>query len=210
MSNGLNLYGQRFYRLYVYAQAPSKNKRSQWRCECDCGNKLIVDGTSLNTGNTKSCGCWNRDSAAARAKKQSFKHGHSGDHRKSKPASGTYRSWTAMRSRCNNPKTPQYEDYGGRGISVCSRWNKFENFLTDMGERPSGKTLDRWPDKNGNYEPGNCRWSNPQEQVDNRRLYQSLEKFSDAEIAVEFYKRQKKLNRGAVLETVPVIRLFEQ
>ena len=115
-----------------------------------------------------------------------------------------------MRSRCNNPKTTQYENYGGRGITVCERWNSFENFLTDMGERPQGTTLDRWPNKNGNYEPGNCRWSNPQEQVKNRRRYQALEKFSDAEIEVEFYKRQHRPNLGTALETVPVIGLSEQ
>lgn len=114
-----------------------------------------------------------------------------------------------MRSRCNNPKTTQYENYGGRGITVCARWNSFESFLADMNERPEGTTLDRWPNKNGNYEPGNCRWSNPQEQIKNRRLYQSLEKFSDADIAAEFYKRNMP-NQGTVLETAPVIRLFEQ
>lgn len=188
----LNLQGQKFFRLQVDGPPIITNGRSCWPCICDCGARLMVVGTSLKNGNTKSCGCWNRECAAKRAKIQSHKHGHSGDHAKNKQASRTYRSWTGMLSRCSNPKTTQYENYGGRGIIVCDRWKGsqgFVNFLSDMEERPAGKTLDRFPNKSGNYEPENCRWSNPQEQVDNRRTYKALEKFSDEEIRQEFYKR---------------------
>ena len=72
-------------------------------------------------------------------------------------SSPTYKAWDGMLSRCKNKKTRGYENYGGRGISVCDRWLKFENFLEDMGEKPAGLMLDR-KDNNGNYEPGNCRW----------------------------------------------------
>ena len=90
-------------------------------------------------------------------------HGHSGIIR-----TPTYMSWYAMRQRCNKKKYRFYSRYGGRGIRVCQRWDSFVNFLKDMGERPNGKTLDRL-DNNGNYQPDNCKWSIPYEQVHNRR-----------------------------------------
>ena len=73
-----------------------------------------------------------------------------------------------MKSRCNNPNFPDYDKYGGRGISVCERWNSFVNFLEDMGERPAGMSLDRFPDGGGNYEPSNCRWATVAQQLENR------------------------------------------
>lgn len=93
--------------------------------------------------------------------KFSTKHGHYvGD----KP-SPTYSSWHAMMQRCTKPNSISWKRYGGRGIKVCKRWrDSFENFLADMGERPAGKTLDRFPNNDGNYEPGNCRWGTAHEQ----------------------------------------------
>jgi hypothetical protein len=81
----------------------------------------------------------------------------------------TQRSWDRMKQRCNDPKRTEYPRYGGRGIKVCDRWNEsFDAFLADMGERPPGKTLDRWPNPDGHYEPGNCRWATPLEQRHNQ------------------------------------------
>lgn len=92
-------------------------------------------------------------------------HGHSRRGQRTK----TFRAWVSMRTRCENPKVRDYIYYGGRGVIVCERWHTFTNFLIDMGEAPPGKSLDRWPDKDGNYEPGNCRWATPAEQTENRR-----------------------------------------
>lgn len=116
-----------------------------------------------------------------------YKHGQSSyKHRK---ASRTYKTWESMLRRCTNPKDKDYGNYGGRGITICSRWrDSFVDFLADMGERPEGRTLDR-KDVNGNYEPKNCAWATPQEQAQNRRKYQALDKFSDDEILTEVHRR---------------------
>jgi hypothetical protein len=94
-----------------------------------------------------------------------FKHGHS----RVGNVTPTYRRWLAMHQRCVNSSLADYDIYGGRGIRVCERWQSFENFLADMGEQPDGKSLDRYPDTNGNYEPGNVRWADPKQQARNKR-----------------------------------------
>lgn len=94
-----------------------------------------------------------------------YRHGHA---RREK--SPTYSCWMNMVSRCGNENIPAYASYGAKGIKVCGRWLDFTNFLADMGERPSGAhSLDRWPDKSGNYEPGNVRWATSSEQARNRK-----------------------------------------
>lgn len=156
--------GRRFGRLIAQWPVGVRGVVHHWLCSCDCGNTVTVAKNSLQSNNTQSCGCLMREIAA----KRQFKHGQS-NHRGKRHASPTYSTWSAMHKRCENPKASDYAYYGGRGIKVCRRWRSFNNFLTDMGERPIGKTLDRYPDNNGNYEPTNCRWASPKEQRSNQR-----------------------------------------
>ena len=165
MTGRIDMTGQRFGRLTVTEFAFTKHyggsgRHTHWRCQCDCGEQTIVSRTNLMNGSVASCGCVRFANNAANA----TRHGH-----KRGSGSPTYKSWYAMRQRCNDPNQIGYAKYGGRGVTVCERWSQFENFLADMGTRPPGHTLDRFPDPAGNYEPSNCRWATPLQQRHNRR-----------------------------------------
>lgn len=151
--------GERFGRLLVVRRAECAG-RVRWECLCDCGATAIVLAESLQSGRTVSCGCFMMERHKASDNKNST-------HRLSNTP--TWVSWSSMKMRCTWPKFRGFHRYGGRGIQVCDRWaNSFENFLADMGERPPGTTLDRFPNNDGNYEPGNCRWATHKEQSLNR------------------------------------------
>lgn len=154
---------RRFGRLVAKEFAYKRGAVHFWHCVCDCGNTVVVAKNCLPSGNTQSCGCLNRELCI----KRKLTHGHS-NRRGKGSASKTYSSWQAMKKRCTNPKATDYAYYGGRGITVCYRWRKFENFIQDMGERPEGMTLDR-KNPNGNYTPRNCKWSTYLEQRLNQR-----------------------------------------
>lgn len=94
-----------------------------------------------------------------------YRHGHSPDGQ----SSPTYNSWRGMVERCTNPNHQYYKNYGGLGVAFDPRWATFDNFLDDMGERPEGTTLDRWPNKSGDYHLGNCRWATRKDQQRNRQ-----------------------------------------
>lgn len=162
MPNLINLAGQRFGRLLVIERqvAPTQGNRSvPWVCKCDCGNILPISSQSLRNHRTQSCGCLNRENLANGGGK--LRHGAT----RHRIVSPEYRIWIAMRQRCSNPKTNKYARYGGRGISVCRRWGRFENFLADMGLRPSRKHSIHRINNDGNYTPGNCVWATPKEQA---------------------------------------------
>ena len=148
---------RRFGKLLVRKYFRQKTK---WLCLCDCGVEIYVTSGNLREGKTKSCGCLQPH------------HGHAPRNGKTSP---TYVSWYCMIQRCTNKNLVQFDDYGGRGIAVCARWKDFRNFLADMGDRPAGKSLDRFPNNDGNYEPNNCRWATSSEQNKNRRKLKGKE-----------------------------------
>lgn len=125
---------------------------------CACGAEVRVAQSRVRNGYTKSCGCLAREESSRRATTHGMRN------------SPEYSSWQAMLGRCTNPAHKDFPKWGGAGIGVCDRWaNSFEAFLDDMGPRPDGTTLDRYPDASGNYELGNCRWATPKQQARNRR-----------------------------------------
>jgi len=188
------------------------DRSSMWWCKCSCGKEKEISRTGIVSGSSSSCGCVKHELDLIRNRT----HGHA-----SSKKSGTYSSYHHMRDRCYNEKHHKYKYYGGKGVKVCDRWlESFENFLEDMGERPEGKTLDRYPNKEGNYERTNCRWATIEQQLQNTTrsieleyegtkktaqeiadifnvcrspIYMHLKKGRTIEQIVAFYKRKELL-----------------
>lgn len=158
------LSGQRFGRLVVGHEMERRNDRIYWLCTCDCGNSVWVNSGALRSGNTKSCGCLHGETCAETGRRRKRKKN---DARSRNPL---YRTWACIKTRCYNPNSTGYDNYGGKGIKMCERWlTSFYAFEEDMGPRPSSKhSIDRYPNRYGDYEPGNCRWATYKEQSENK------------------------------------------
>lgn len=151
--------GRRFGTLTVIRLVDQIDQRAVWLCRCDCGNEVHRRGghilSAIKRGTRSSCGCNSRGTRPT--------HSDTG--------SREYRTWLGMRARCYKKTHHKYPLYGGRGIRVCHQWrNSYAQFLKDVGRCPGeGYTLDRYPNNDGNYEPGNVRWATYHQQNKNRR-----------------------------------------
>jgi hypothetical protein len=211
MTKRIDLAGKRFGRLVAIEDA-GRNERGVrvWRCICDCGKPVLVTSNHLNSGNTRSCGCFHSDDAARRHRT----HGRC--------RTPEYHSWSGMIGRCYNLRNSAYDRYGGRGIRVCAWWKSFEHFYEDMGPRPHpGRSIDRI-DNNFHYSCGhcpeclshgwrmNCRWATSVEQSRNKRsnlrftiggTTQCLTEWCIA-MGMPFPIARRKLQKGLSIEQV--------
>ena len=151
--------GERYGKLTIVKEV--EGYRRKFQVKCDCGNTTNVILNSLRNGKTTSCGCYNKQVLEERNRTHGLRNHY------------LYHTWSRMKQRCYNPNCEDYKYYGAVGVTICDRWRySFPNFLEDVGDRPSPKhSIDRFPDKYGNYEPTNVRWATHSEQMLNRRPY---------------------------------------
>ena len=148
--------GERFGRLVILQEVErTKKYHRRFECQCDCGKICQTNLSELRGGHTTSCGCWMRQKSITHGGKKSVE----------------YRILMGVIQRCHNPKNPDFYLYGERGITVCREWREsFSAFFAHIGKRPgAGYSIDRYPNNDGNYEPGNVRWATAKEQQWNTR-----------------------------------------
>ena len=202
MSRTVDMQGRRFGSATALRVAADQRGRGKlkWACLCDCGLEFVSCGGKLRSGEVISCPTCSRE----RVRLSRIVHGMRD--------SAEHRIWTHIKSRCFNPRVPEFKNYGGRGITMCERWREsFSNFLSDMGSRPSDQhSIDRHPNNDGNYEPGNCRWATYKAQANNTRSNRkvtidgetrNMTQWADA-IGVRREVIHKRLKRGIVGENL--------
>lgn len=179
----INIEGRKFGLLNVLGYF----SKGVWYCKCDCGNVVRCYGGSLRAGTTASCGCLKSKNTKTKKLIKGAKFIEKKPILRKKPI---YYIWASMLTRCLNPKAKCFKNYGGRGITVCERWLKFENFLADMGEKPDGLSLDRIENDKGYYKE-NCRWATFEEQANNRRNNVMIKIGSDVKSIAQWAKTLK-------------------
>lgn len=209
----IDLAGMKFGRLIPIEFVGRKNGRTLWRCKCDCGNYTIAGYSNLVNGITRSCGCYDREMTLERnrnRRQSTISHSFLDDNIRNHPLYGL---WASMITRCKNKNRSSAKYYCNKGVEVCDRWSGiggFENFVSDMGPRPSQEhTLDRI-DNNGNYEPNNCRWADVETQMLNRSNTKYV--FVDGNkiplkvlcknLGLNYYKIIKQIGRGFDLQYI--------
>ena len=198
MARIIDLKAQRFGRLLVIDLLPQEKRRAAvWQCVCDCGKRRNVSSSNLRRGYTQSCGCLRIENA----KRTILINGDTSTHNMT--GSTEYRSWQSMKKRCYDVKDRYFKNYGGRGIKVCDRWvNSFEKFISDMGKKPSPElTLDRYPNKNGNYEPTNCRWATQLQQQNNRTDNRIIE-YNGLSLTLTEWSEKTGIKRNTIKERI--------
>lgn len=195
--------GHRFGRLTVISEAPASKGGRRWNCRCECGGEITARSGDLRRGKYVSCGCAKKERVAT-YRGQQITHGATIGGKESPE----FTVWMKMRDRCGNPNSPAYRYYGGRGITICERWQSFAAFLEDVGARPSAAhTLDRLENDRG-YDPGNVRWATHTEQQRNRRDNVRLTLNGETKCLVEWAEEaglkvvtvQTRLRRGWSVE----------
>lgn len=188
MGNFIDLTGQKFGRLIVIERASNNTEgRAMWVCKCECGKETKAVGKDLRSGNTKSCGCLNRELSMIKNQKHGLrKH-------------PLYLVWKGIKARCYNKNTTNHKNYGGRGIEVCDEWRDdfqaFYDWATANGYE-KGLTIERI-DNNGNYTPENCRWATIKEQNRNQRSNRIIGYKGEKKLLIEWCEILG-LNYGAI------------
>ena len=194
MSRVIDISGNRYGRLLVLERfGKTGDGKATWKCVCACGREVVVSGKDLRSGNTRSCGCLQKETAASRHTIHSIS------------STRLYKIWMQMKERCYNPNTPQYKDWGGRGITVCDDWlnnvQAFYGWAMNNGYADD-LSLDRI-DNNKGYSPDNCRWATREDQCNNKRTNrlityngktQTISQWAD-ELGINYYTLQSRITK---------------